>query len=57
MKKILLALIIMMGLGFASCSKDPEPMTKEQMKQKADSVTMIRMRESDDMATPTCAPD
>jgi len=50
MKKILFVLLIA-GIGFASCNKEtPQPLTKAEIKQKIDSITAIRIRQSDDMA-------
>lgn len=50
MKNLLLALLIL-SLGFTSCDKkDPVPLTKDQIKQKIDSLTTMRMRESDQQA-------
>jgi len=46
MKRILLPLIIL-GIGFGSCNKEPQPLSKEEIKQKIDSITSIRMKESD----------
>ena len=49
MKRILLPLIVL-GFGFASCNKEPQPLTKAEIKQKIDSLTSIRMKESDEQA-------
>jgi hypothetical protein len=49
MKKTLFVLLIL-GLGFASCNKEPQPLTKEEIKQKIDSITKVRIIESDNLA-------
>jgi hypothetical protein len=49
MKRTLLALIIL-GIGFASCNKEPQPLTKKEIKQKIDSITSVRIKESDAQA-------
>ena len=46
MKRTLLALLIL-GLGFTACNKEPEPLTKAQIKQKVDSITAYRIKELD----------
>jgi hypothetical protein len=48
MKNILLALLLV--LGVASCNKEPEPLTKEEIKHKIDSLTAERIKESDEQA-------
>jgi len=50
MKKALLALILISGVGFTACNKEPVPLTKEQIKQKIDSITAYRIKELDEMA-------
>jgi len=48
MKKIILPVII---LGcFYSCNKDPQPLTKEEMKHKIDSLIKVRILQSDEQA-------
>ncbi len=34
----------------ASCNKEPEPLTKEEIKHKIDSLTAERIKESDEQA-------
>ena len=46
MRKILFGLIIL-GIGFASCNKDTQPLTKQEIKQKVDSITNLRIQELD----------
>jgi len=48
MKRTFLALILLAGL--ASCSKEPQPMTKAEKQHKIDSLTAVRIRESDAQA-------
>ena len=51
MKRTVLAIaVIVMGLGFTSCNKEPQPLTKAQIKQKVDSITSVRIKESDERA-------
>jgi len=49
MKKILFVLLVS-GFGFASCNKEPVPLTKEEIKQKVDSIMKVRILESDEQA-------
>ncbi len=49
MKQRILALVIVV-LGLASCSKQPETLTKAQIQAKADSVTAYRIKELDEQA-------
>ena len=42
--------LIILGIGFASCNKEPQPLTRQQIKQKIDSITSIRIKESDAQA-------
>ena len=49
MRKILFLLIIA-GLCFASCNKEPRPLTKQEIQQRADSITNMRMKELDEMS-------
>jgi hypothetical protein len=49
MNRILFALLIV-TLGFFSCNKEVPPLTKEQVKQKIDSLVKIRRLESDEQA-------
>ena len=46
MKKTLLAILVILG-GLTACNKEPEPLTKAQIKQKIDSITAERIKESD----------
>ena len=46
MKKTVLALAII-ATGLASCSKEPQQLSKQQIKQKIDSITTARIKESD----------
>ncbi len=46
MKRTLLAILIS-GIGFTACNKQPEPLTKDQIKQKIDSITAMRIKELD----------
>ncbi len=49
MKKIVLAILVLV-FGLVACNKEPEPLTKAQIKQKIDSVTAERIKESDAQA-------
>lgn len=49
MKRTFLVLIIA-AFGFASCNKEPQPMTKAEIRQKIDSITTVRIKESDAQA-------
>jgi hypothetical protein len=49
MKKILLVSLIL-GFGFASCNKEPVPLTKEEITQKIDSIMKVRIIESDEQS-------
>ena len=50
MKKTLYALILM-GLVFASCDKEqPQPLTKEEINKKIDSLTKVQVMESNEHA-------
>jgi hypothetical protein len=49
MKNVLLAVIIL-GIGLMSCNKEVKPLTKEEILKTIDSLTTIRIRESDEMA-------
>ena len=49
MKRTLLALVIL-AFGFASCNKEPQLPTKAQINQKIDSLTTVRIKESDEQA-------
>ena len=48
MRKTILAFIILASLY--SCNKEPQPLSKAEIKQRIDSITSIRIRESDEMA-------
>ncbi len=53
MKKTLFTVIILMlvvVVGLMACNKEPEPMTKVQIKQKIDSITAYRIKELDEQA-------
>ena len=49
MKKTVLVLLL--GIGFAACNKEPAPLTRQQIRQKVDSITAYRIRELDQQAT------
>lgn len=49
MRKILFALFIL-AIGFISCNKDPQPLSSREIKRKIDSITSIRIKESDQQA-------
>ena len=49
MKKIILVLGVI-SLGVASCKKEVQPLTKNQIQQKIDSITTARIKESDELA-------
>jgi len=49
MRKILPAFILL-ALVIASCNKEPQPLTKQEIKQKVDSITSIRIKESDELS-------
>ena len=49
MKRTLLALAILVT-GLAACNKEPEPLTKAQIKAKIDSITAARIKELDEQA-------
>ena len=49
MKKTLLASAILV-CGLAACNKEPEPLTKAQIKQRIDSITTVRIKELDEQA-------
>ena len=49
MKKTLYVLILL-GLVFASCNKEPEALSKEEINRKIDSLTMVQIKESDEHA-------
>jgi hypothetical protein len=51
MKKIILALGVT-GLGFASCNKEvpQRQLTKQEIQQKVDSITSVRMKQADENA-------
>ena len=49
MNKILFALLIL-AIGFVSCNKDPQPLSKQEIKYKVDSISSIRMKEADQQA-------
>ncbi len=42
--------IIILGLGFGSCNKETQPLTKQEIKQKIDSITKIRIKELDEQS-------
>jgi len=46
MKKIILAIGVI-SLGMASCNKEPQPLTKTEIKQKVDSIATARIKELD----------
>ena len=46
MKKAILALVVL-ALGVASCNKEPQQLSRQQIKQKIDSITQVRISESD----------
>jgi hypothetical protein len=48
MKKIIPALILLFCLF--SCSKAPQPLSKEEIKRKSDSLSNVRIRESNEHA-------
>ncbi|MFI5196495.1 MAG: hypothetical protein ACHQD8_05350, partial [Chitinophagales bacterium] len=46
-----LYVLILMGLMFASCDKEqPQPLTKEEINKKIDSLTKVQVTESNDQA-------
>jgi PBP1b-binding outer membrane lipoprotein LpoB len=45
-----LLLVLALAFGIASCNKEPEPLTKQEIKHKIDSLTAERIRESDEQA-------
>ncbi len=49
MKKIILALVVAC-LEFASCNKEPQPLTKKEVQQKIDSISTARIKELDEQA-------
>lgn len=49
MKRTLLALAIVV-MGLIACSKDPEPLSKAQIKARVDSITAYRIKELDEQA-------
>ena len=49
MTKIVLALLVV-TIGFTACNKEPEPLTRAQIKQRIDSITAERIKESDAQA-------
>jgi hypothetical protein len=50
MRKLLLVFVAS-GIFFASCNKDaPPPLTKQQIRQQIDSITIARIKESDEQS-------
>jgi len=49
MKKTLLALLVIVSV-LTACNKEPKPLTRAQIKQKIDSITAERIKESDAQA-------
>jgi len=49
MNRTLVALILAV-CAFASCSKEPKGLTKEEIRYKIDSITQVRIREADEQA-------
>ena len=52
MIKTLYALFIIMFLSlvFVSCSKEPQPLSKQEVTRRADSLTKVRVNESNEQA-------
>jgi flagellar biosynthesis component FlhA len=48
--KNILYLLLIVSVAFAACKKEPQPMSRRQMQHKIDSLTQIRIRESDEQA-------
>ena len=46
MKNAILALVVI-ALGVASCNKEPQQLSKQQIKHQIDSITQVRISESD----------
>ena len=49
MNKTLLAFVLLV-LGFSSCRKEPKGLTSAEIKYKIDSITKVRIVESDEQA-------
>ena len=49
MRNVLFGLIVV-GFGFASCNKEVTPLTKQEIKQKIDSITNARIKELDHLS-------
>ena len=47
MKNKLLTLIIL-AIGFSACNKEPQPLTRQEINQKIDSIVAYRVKELDD---------
>jgi hypothetical protein len=46
MKNAILALVVI-ALGVVSCNKEPQQLSKQQIKHQIDSITQVRISESD----------
>jgi hypothetical protein len=51
MKRTILALLVVLAaFGVQSCNKEPQPMSRQQIRYQIDSITRERIKESDAMA-------
>jgi hypothetical protein len=50
MRRFLQLLPVMLIIGFSACIKEPEPLSKQEIERRIDSMTKDRIKESDDMA-------